>query len=141
LATLRSAALIGSAAMFALTLLCQWQPQWFMRPFADNAQAAEVATGFLRIVSWNFVASGLIFTCSGMFQALGNTRPALYASASRLLTFALPAIWLSQHPGFEVRQLWLLSVATTVLQALTVLWLLRRELRRRLPAMAQAAAM
>lgn len=141
LATLRSAALIGSTAMFALTLICQWQPQWFMRPFADNAQAAEVATGFLRIVSWNFVASGLIFTCSGMFQALGNTRPALYASASRLLTFALPAIWLSQHPGFELRQLWLLSVATTVLQALTVLWLLRRELRRRLPAMAQAAAM
>lgn len=139
-ATFRSAALIGGAAMFALTLLCQWQPQWFMRPFADNAHAAEVATGFLRIVSWNFVASGLIFTCSGMFQALGNTRPALYASASRLLTFALPAIWLSQHPGFELRQLWLLSVATTVLQALTVLWLLRRELRRRLPAMTQAAA-
>ncbi|QWP75614.1 MATE family efflux transporter [Lysobacter sp. K5869] len=139
-ATFRSAALIGAAAMFALTLLCQWQPQWFMRPFADNAQAAEIATGFLRIVSWNFVASGLIFTCSGMFQALGNTRPSLYASASRLLTFALPAIWLSQHPGFEVRQLWFLSVGTTVLQALTVWWLLRRELRRRLPLMGTAAA-
>lgn len=140
LATFRSAALIGSASMLALTLLCQWQPQWFMRPFADNAQAAEVATGFLRIVSWNFVASGLIFTCSGMFQALGNTRPSLYASASRLATFALPAIWLSQHPGFEIRQLWLLSVATTVLQALTTLWLLRRELRLRLPRMGAAPA-
>lgn len=136
LATFRSAALIGSAAMFALTLLCQWQPQWFMRPFADNAQAAEVAIGFLRIVSWNFVASGLIFTCSGMFQALGNTRPSLYASASRLLTFAVPAVWLSQHPGFELHRLWLLSVATTVLQALTVLWLLRRELKLRLPGLA-----
>ncbi|WP_394537471.1 MATE family efflux transporter [Lysobacter enzymogenes] len=133
LATLRSAAWIGSAAMLALTLLCQWRPEWFMRPFADNPQAAEVAAGFLRIVSWNFVASGLIFTCSGMFQALGNTRPALYASASRLATFALPAVWLSQHPGFELRQLWLLSVGTTVLQAATVLWLLRRELRARLP--------
>ncbi|QQP96891.1 MATE family efflux transporter [Lysobacter enzymogenes] len=136
LATFHSAALIGSAAMFALTLLCQWQPQWFMRPFADNAQAAEVAVGFLRIVSWNFVASGLIFTCSGMFQALGNTRPSLYASASRLLTFAVPAVWLSQHPGFELHRLWLLSVATTVLQALTVLWLLRRELKLRLPGLA-----
>lgn len=140
LATFRSAASIGSAAMLALTLLCQWRPEWFMRPFAGNAQAAEVAADFLRIVSWNFVASGLIFTCSGMFQALGNTRPSLYASASRLPTFALPAIWLSQHPGFEPHRLWLLSVGTTVLQALTVLWLLRRELRRRLPAMAQAAA-
>jgi len=140
LATFRSAASIGSVAMFALTLLCQWRPEWFMRPFADNPRAAEVAVDFLRIVSWNFVASGLIFTCSGMFQALGNTRPSLYASASRLPTFALPAIWLSQHPGFEPHRLWLLSVGTTVLQALTVLWLLRRELRRRLPAMAPAAA-
>lgn len=139
LATLRSAAWIGSAAMLALTLLCQWRPEWFMRPFADNTQAAEVAAGFLRIVSWNFVASGLIFTCSGMFQALGNTRPALYASTSRLATFALPAVWLSQHPGFELRQLWSLSVGTTVLQAATVLWLLRRELRARLPQMGAAA--
>lgn len=133
-ASFRAAAWIGSASMLSLTVLCQWQPQWFMQPFAANAQAAGVATEFLRIVSWNFVASGLIFTCSGMFQALGNTRPALYSSASRLLTFVIPALWLSSRPGFHLRELWLLSVATTVLQAATSLILLRRELRAKFGA-------
>ena len=36
---------------------------------------------FLQIVSWNFVAMGIVFTCSSMFQALGNTWPALLSTA------------------------------------------------------------
>ncbi|MGH8173907.1 MAG: MATE family efflux transporter, partial [Rhodanobacteraceae bacterium] len=78
-------------------------------------------------------ASGIIFTCSGMFQALGNTVPALLSSATRLVTFAIPAIWLSTRPGFELRQLWFLSVATVALQAIASVWLLLREFRRKLP--------
>lgn len=42
---------------------------------------------------------------------------------------ALPALWLSSRPGFELKQLWYLSVATVACQALLSLWLLRRELR------------
>ena len=49
---------------------------------------------YLRIISWNFVATGLIFTCSGLFQALGNTWPSLLSSASRLLTFVVPVVLL-----------------------------------------------
>ncbi|MEP7044046.1 MAG: MATE family efflux transporter [Dokdonella sp.] len=139
-ATFRVAALIGSVLMLALTLMCQWRPQWFVHPFTTDVEVIAVAAQFLQIISWNFVASGLIFTCSGMFQALGNTRPALYASASRLLTFVIPAIWMASRQGFELRQLWLLSVATVTLQALISLILLRRELRTRLPPLAPATA-
>jgi hypothetical protein len=39
---------------------------------------------------------------------------------------------LSRRPGFELRQLWLLSVATVALQAIVSWWLLRREFDRRL---------
>ena len=92
------------------------------------------------MVSWNFVASGLVFTCSSLFQALGHTLPSLLSSASRLLTFALPAIWLSTRPGFTLRQVWLLSVATVAAQALFSLWLLRGEMRRRLPHAAAVGA-
>ena len=53
---------------------------------------------FLRIASINFLATGLIFVASGTFQALGDTRPALWGSFSRLVTFAVPAIWLSGQP-------------------------------------------
>ncbi len=137
-ASFHVAALIGSALMLVLTLMCQWRPQWFVQPFTADAQVVAVAAQFLQIIAWNFVASGLIFTCSGLFQALGNTRPALYSSASRLLTFVLPAIWMASWPRFELRDLWLLSVATVTLQALLSLVLLRREMRERLPRLATA---
>lgn len=134
-ATFRAAAAIGGGLMLALTLLCQWQPEWLLHPFTREAQVTAVATEYLRIISWNFVASGLIFTCSGLFQALGDTRPALYSSATRLLTFVVPATWMAARPGFRLHELWLLSVATVGLQALISLALLRRETRSRLGAM------
>jgi Na+-driven multidrug efflux pump len=74
-----------------------------------------------------------------MFQALGNTLPGLASSATRLVTFAIPALWLSTRAGFELRHLWYLSVATVTLQALTSLWLLRGQFRRRLAAKPVAA--
>jgi Na+-driven multidrug efflux pump len=66
-----------------------------------------------------------------MFQAIGNTMPALISSAMRLLTFALPALWLSRRPGFTLRQVWVLGVITMTMQAAFTVWLLVRELRRR----------
>lgn len=136
-ATFRHAAIASTAVMLALTLLCQWQPQALVRPFAhgSDAQSMAVAAEFLRIIAWNFIASGLIFTCSGIFQALGNTLPSLLSSASRLLTFVIPGIWLSHRPGFSLPDLWHLSVATVTVQAATSLWLLRGQYRRRLAAM------
>jgi Na+-driven multidrug efflux pump len=129
--TFRWAALMGSGLMALITLACQWRPEWLVQGFTNEAGVLMVATDFLRTISWNFVASGLIFTCSGMFQALGNTVPSLVSSASRLVTFAVPALWLAQRPGFQLRHVWVLSVITMTVQAGFTLWLLRRELRRR----------
>lgn len=131
--TFRSAALIGAVVMFALTLVCQWHPQVFVMPFTSEPDVLAVATEFLAVISWNFVASGLIFSASGMFQALGNTMPALVSTASRLVTFVVPAVWLSTQPGFQLRHLWWLSVATLTLQAIVSYVLLQREFRKRLP--------
>jgi putative MATE family efflux protein len=132
--TFRVAAILSSVLMLLLTLVCQWHPEWFIRGFSDQADVLAVGGPYLRIISWNFVATGLIFTCSGMFQALGNTWPSLLSSASRLITFVLPALWLSRQPGFTLTQVWHLSVATVALQALTSIVLLRREFGRRLQA-------
>lgn len=132
--TFGSAVLIGSVLMLALTLFCQWRPELLVGFFSKDPQVDAVAADFLRIISWNFVASGILFTCSGMFQALGNTLPGLYSGATRLVTFALPAVWLSRQPDFTLRHLWYLSVATVTIQACTSLLLLRREFRKRLVA-------
>jgi putative MATE family efflux protein len=133
-ATFRAAALASSLLMLLVTLICQWRPEVFIEFFTRQADVVEVGAPFLRIISWNFVATGLIFTCSGLFQSLGNTWPSLASSASRLLTFVVPAVWLSTQPHFTLTEVWYLSVATVTLQALTSLTLLQREFRRKLGA-------
>jgi putative MATE family efflux protein len=137
-ATFRSAAILGSAVMLTLTLLCQWQPGALIGFFTDERPVIEVGEQFLGIISWNFVATGIIFTCSSMFQALGNTIPSVISGGTRMLTFAVPALWLSQRAGFELRHLWILSVVTVAFQAGVSLSFLRLEFRRRLPAAAPA---
>lgn len=131
--TFRMAALIGSGVMILATIFAQWQADRVLAIFTQDAAVIAVGATFLHIVAFNFVAQGLIFTCSGMFQALGNTIPSLISSGIRLTTFALPALWLSTRPGFSLRQVWWLGVTTVTIQMLISLWLLRRELNRRLP--------
>ncbi len=131
--TFKWAAIIGSGAMLLITLVCQWKPELFVGGFTNEADVAQVATMFLSTISWNFVASGMLFTCSGMFQALGNTIPSLISSALRMLTYAVPALIIARRPGFQLIQVWYLSVVTVWLQAGFSIWLLRRELDRRAP--------
>ncbi|MBI3149236.1 MAG: MATE family efflux transporter [Betaproteobacteria bacterium] len=122
------------AIMLLLTLVCQISPEWLIACFSDEAPVVAVGAQFLRIISWNFAAMGVVFASSGMFQALGNTWPGLFSMGLRLLTFALPSLWLAQRPGFELVEVWYVSVASVLLQAVTSYGLVRRELARRLPA-------
>lgn len=131
-ATFGHAAIIGSAIMLLLTLLCHLRPDLLVSPFTKDPAVRLVAADYLRLTSWNFVCVGLVFTTSGMFQALGNTRPSLLSSGSRLFTFALPSIWLSRQPQAELRDFWLLSIASVTLQAIIGLVLLRSEFERKL---------
>jgi putative MATE family efflux protein len=130
--TFRFAATVSVAVMLVVTLLCQWRPEWLVRGFTSEPEVIEVATHFLRLISWNFAASGLIFTCSGIFQGLGHTWPALGSSASRLFTFMLPAFWLSTQPWLELDHVWYLSVTSVWLQAGLSVFLLTRVMRQRL---------
>jgi putative MATE family efflux protein len=135
--TFYSAAGMGLLVMITFTLLCQVASGAFIRFFSIEPQVIAFGTEYLKIVSWNFIASGLIFTSSGMFQAMGNTWPPLASSTMRLLIFALPAAILSRQPGFTIREVWYLSVATVALQAIVNLLLLRREFLRKLNFSAQ----
>ena len=87
---------------------------------------------YLRIVSWNFVASGLVFVASSMFQAMGNTLPSLLASAVRLTLIVAPAIVLARLPGFRLDTIWYLSVVAVFVQLALSMYLLHREFGRRL---------
>ncbi|WP_426164337.1 MATE family efflux transporter [Sandarakinorhabdus sp. DWP1-3-1] len=131
-ATFRAAAIIGSSLMVVLTLFCQWRPELLVVLFTDEAAVVAVAVDYLRIISLNFVAIGLVFACSGMFQALGDTRPALISSIVRAVAFIGPALLMARQPGVALHDLWYLSVAAVTVQALVSLWLLRGQLQTKL---------
>src|SRR5438874_6452691 len=107
-------------------------PGPMLRSFSNDANVINFGSDYLRIVAFNFVAAGIVFTSSSMFQGLGNTVPPLLSSASRLILFALPALLLSRTPGFDIKLVWYLSVGSQLLQAGMNLLLLRRELHRKL---------
>jgi Na+-driven multidrug efflux pump len=112
------------------------KPGLLLGGFTNDHETMAVAALFLQMVSLNLVAQGVIFNCSSLFQGLGNTRPVLLSSATRLVTYAAPVIWLSTRPDFRIEQVWYLSIATTTLQAGLSLWLLYREFGKRLVPLA-----
>jgi putative MATE family efflux protein len=130
--TFRRVVLLGTAVMIAFTMVAQWKPEMLLSAFSKDVETIAVGALFLRMVSLNSVAQGLIFVSSSMFQGLGNTRPVLFSSGMRLLTYGLPLVWLSATPGFRIEHAWYLSIATTTLQAGLSLWLLRMEFKKRL---------
>jgi Na+-driven multidrug efflux pump len=122
-----------SAMMLSFMALCHIWPEAMVRPFASDPQVVAVGTEMLGILSFNFLAAGVVFVAGGVFQALGNTVPSLMASASRIVLFAIPAVILSRQPGFELHQLWWVSVASQLCQMGLSLWLLRGQMRLRAP--------
>jgi putative MATE family efflux protein len=138
--TFKKVALTGTAVMFAFTMIAQWRPELLLGGFARDSETMAVGALFLRMISLNLVAQGLIFVCSSMFQGLGNTKPVLLSSGARLVTYATPMIWLSARPDFRIEHVWYLSIASTTLQAALSLWLLRLEFRKRLVVVAHEPA-
>jgi putative MATE family efflux protein len=131
-ATFKDAALLAVAVMLAFALLCQIAPEAMVRAFSKDEAVVAVATEYLRIISWNFVASGIVFVSSSMFQAMGNTIPSLLASVARITLIAVPVLFLARLPNFQLHWVWYLSAASVYVQLGVALLLLRREFSRRL---------
>jgi putative MATE family efflux protein len=141
--TFTVAAVMASIIMAAFALVCQARPDAMVRLFSTDAHVIAVAEEYLRIISWTFIASGIILVCSGLFQAMGNTIPAMIASCVRLAVVAVPVLLLARTPSFELRWLWYATAAAVVVQLMVSLALLRHELRHKLafePAAAAPAA-
>jgi putative MATE family efflux protein len=138
--TFRAAAVLSMLVMLGITLLVQVKPSLLIGAFTKDSDVIAVGALFLQLISLNFVAQGLIFTCSSLFQGLGNTRPSLISSGTRMVTFAVPALWLSTLPGFRIEHVWYLSIATVTLQAIVSWVLLQKEFKQRLPSLAVPAA-
>jgi Na+-driven multidrug efflux pump len=118
--------------MLVLTAAVHLWAHGMVQFFTVDPAVVLAGTVYLQIISWNFVASGMVFVSSSMFQAFGNTVPSLLASAFRMAILIVPALVLARHPDFRMTWIWILSVATVWVQLGLSLALLRREFTRRL---------
>jgi putative MATE family efflux protein len=140
-ATFRIAATLSVAGMGLFVAICQLFPDALIRVFSTDQAVVAVGEEYLRIVSWNYIAAGLVFVTSSMFQAMGNTKPSLVTSLIRAVVVAIPSLLLARVPGFQLTWVWYLTVVSVSLQLLLSLWLLQREFRARLgPLEAPATA-
>ena len=103
----------------------------FMEIFSHDPEVIRIGVDYLHIAAWSFVASGVVFVSSSMFQALGNAVPPMLTSISRIALISVPIIILSQQPGFGLKTIWYISVCGTVLQMIANLALLQREFHKR----------
>jgi putative MATE family efflux protein len=131
-ATFRDAALMAAAVMALFALLSHVAPTAMVRAFSRDPALIAVGAEYLRIISWNYVASGLIFVASSMFQAMGNTVPSLVASGVRMALVIVPTLVLARRADFQLHWVWYLAVGTVYVQLALSLLLLRREFARRL---------
>ncbi|MCT6698057.1 MATE family efflux transporter [Rheinheimera sp. 4Y26] len=117
--------------MVLLFMLCQLLATELMVLFSTDPAVQAQGVLFIRIISLNCLSAVLVFSCSGMFQGLGNTWPALASSALRILLFMLPVLLLSGRADFSAAMVWYCSAASVLLQGLCSYYLLRWQLRRK----------
>jgi len=130
--TFSKGVLLSSIVMAVVTILMQWKSDMMIGFFTEELEVIEVGSVFLQLISLNFIAQGIVFSCSGIFQGLGNTRPAMLSSTVRILVFLPLAVYLKYQPDFTINQVWWVSILSVTSQAVVSYLLVRREFRKRL---------
>ncbi len=128
--TMHAALQLSMGLMLLIFLFSQFEAETLMRWFTADAAVVLAGVVFIKIISWNYLTSALVLTCSGMFQALGNTWPSLLSSAVRLTLFILPVLWLSQQAAFTPLQVWWCSAFSVLVQGILSFSLLQRQLKK-----------
>ncbi|MFL5580540.1 MAG: MATE family efflux transporter, partial [Gemmatimonadaceae bacterium] len=130
--TFRDGALLATAMMLVLLTISQAAAPQLVGIFTRDPAAIEVGAQYLRIISWSFLASGVIFVTNSMFQAMGNTMPSVATSLVRIVVVTVPVLVLARLPGFALVTIWRLAALSVFVQLGLALLLLRREFGRRL---------
>ena len=130
--TFRDGAMLAMAMMLLFLVLCQVAPAGLIRIFTADREAIAIGAEYLRIVSWSFLAAGVVFVTGSMFQAMGNTLPSIATSLVRIVVVAIPVMMLARSPGFALATIWRLGVLSVFVQLALGLLLLKGEFARRL---------
>jgi putative MATE family efflux protein len=127
--TLLAALALTIGLMAFVAVICQIAAARLVGVFTPDPAVIVIGADYLRIISWGFAASGIVFVSSSIFQALGRTVPPLVTSFLRNLAVFVPVLWLAARPGFDLTVIWYLSVATVVVHAAANFLLVQRQIR------------
>jgi putative MATE family efflux protein len=100
--------------------------------FSNDPAVIDGGVRFLRIASFSFIPSSVVFAAFAVLAGLGNTKASLVTSTTHVVLVLLPAYFLVQQKDFSPDWLWELMVAATVVEMLMALFFVRREFRKRL---------
>ena len=128
-ATLRAGIGLSVALMIVVGAVLQFAAAALVRVFSHDAGVISVGADYLRIVSFGFAASGIVFVTSSLFQALGRTLPPLITSTVRNVAVLGPVVWLAARPGFDLTVIWYLSLVAVVVHAAANWLLVQRQIR------------
>lgn len=89
---------VGMRQMFMLSMIltelmallffsvCQLRPQLVLGLFTDSKEIISIGTGYIKIVSWNYLLTTAINTCNIMLQCTENAKFALISSITSIVT-------------------------------------------------------
>ena len=98
--------LTTAACIMAVGTLLFWLlPRELLALFDASEEMLAIGAPALRIISLTFPMAAVGITCSGMFQALGNSFLSMLVSLTRQLILLLPAAWLLSLQG-ELELIW-----------------------------------
>ena len=87
--------------MLIVAVVCQFAAAALVGVFSADPAVIGVGADYLRIISWGFACSGIVFVSSSIFQALGRTIPPLLTSFLRNLAVFVPVLWLAAQAGLR----------------------------------------
>lgn len=137
--TLRQAITVGLAVSGVFSVIYLTLPNTLIGLFTDDPEVMAIGVEMLRIVSWNLLASGVVFVMSGTFSGLGHTLHPLGASIVRYIIVIGVTLGAISTGVFQIRMIWEVQLVATLIQVGLSGWMLHRLLRKLFPAPTAAA--
>jgi putative MATE family efflux protein len=134
---------LGYAFVFALLLFVAFErgagPLCGL--FSKDPVTLSYAVDFLHIGAFGLFPVIVVFGCYGLLSGMGNTLAGLIVTSSHALLVAVLSLWLAHSGAMTPDRLWILLLATGVVQMVMALAFARSEFRKRFPAVEPDVAM
>jgi putative MATE family efflux protein len=121
---------ISFIALPAILLVCQLLARPMVAVFSSDPAAIAVGVEYLRYCSWVLLFGAVTGVSNGVLQGAGKTWPGLLCSTSRVLVFIVPVLWLSSRPGFNTREVWIVTMLSSLVNAVLIGLFLRNWFQR-----------